>query len=280
MKKTFATLFVIAFFVAGTSIVAKADLSLTQQYGINIKDTSSTDNAKLNLYGLFNSYFSDQLISTGEGMYENSNALFNARGVDPNMIWSTDDSTLSGAFKVAGYGHALNLTHGETTINTMKYLENTASLPVSEIIDINNYSNFSGLQVYDISKIINGVWELEVHQENDDVISYSLYSSSGKNSDELIHMIAFNITDLYNLKSFGDKKDMYVDTAFMFAWEDIVGDGADWDFQDFVGIVTNVKSGTADDFGNPTTPEPATLAMFALGLGALPITRRFTKTNK
>lgn len=75
---------------------------LTQQYGIDIKDTNSTDDGRLNLNNLFNTYFADQLAATGEGSYSTSNDLFNARGLDPNMIWTTNESSLAGAFKVAG----------------------------------------------------------------------------------------------------------------------------------------------------------------------------------
>ena len=278
MKKTLTTLFVIAFVFAAISTAAKAEL-LTDLYGINIKDASSSDDKQLNLYGLVNSYFGDQLGT--EGLYKSSNALFNDRGVDPNMIWTTDNSELSGAFKVAGYGHTLNLLHDGTSMKTMEYLPNTADAKVSGITDLSKYS-LTGLNTFDISNITNGIWELEVHQKNNSDISYSLYSSAGLNSDGLIHMIAFDITDLYNLKFFGeDRKDEWVNTAYMFAWEDILGkNGPDWDFQDFVGIVTNIKSGSADSYGNPTTPEPATLAVLGLGLGLLPITRRFTKKSK
>ena len=265
MKNSFAIIFAAILLITATSTTTKADLSLTQLYGVDIKDTSS-DGDTLNLYRLFNSYFADEL-TTG---YTSSNELFNDRGIDPNTTWTTNNATLTAAFKVAAYDHALNVVTGGNAKDITGFFTENYNNPTYGLVDLTNS--------YDISNMTDATWDLQVRTESKN--TYFVHSDSSLNSDGLIHMVAFDVTDLYNVKTFGMDISKYVDTAFMFGWEDITGMGADRDFQDFVGIITNIKHSSGDTSGNAATPEPATLAMLALGLGVLPITRRFTKTSK
>ena len=266
MKNTFALTFAAILLITVVATTAKADLSLTEKYGVDIVDKSSDGN-DLNLYNLFNNYFADQL-TTG---YTSSNDLFNARGVDPNATWTTNKATLTAAFKVAAYDHALSVVLGETTkCITDGFLTNNISNPTYGLVDLTS--------TYDISDMTDATWDLQVRTESGG--TYFVHSDSSLNPEGLIHMVAFDVTDIYNVKTFGMDISKYVDNAYMFGWEDITGMGADRDFQDFVGIITNIKHSSGDTSGSSTTPEPATLAMIALGLSVLPITRRFTKTNK
>ena len=261
MKNAFTLTFAAILLITAIATTAKADTSLTELYGVNIKDNSS-DGMNDNLYLLFNAYFQNEL-ATG---YTSSNELFNDRGVNPNATWTTNNATLTAAFKVAAYDHALNVVLGETTKSVTDFLTDNINNPTYGLVDLTS--------TYDVSNMTDATWDLQVRTDSGEI--YTVHSDSSLNSDGLIHMVAFDVTDLYNLKSFGDDKSRYVDTAFLFGWEDITGMGADRDFQDFVGIITNINVAS----GSAATPEPATLAMLALSLGVLPITRRFTKTSK
>ena len=84
--------------------------------------------------------------------------------------------------------------------------------------------------------------------------------------DNLIHMIAFNVTDLIT-----DVENL--ESAWLFAWEETHGrhSNVDFSYQDLVQIFINVRP------DNPPVPEPATVLILLGGLGALPLARRFRK---
>ncbi len=253
--RIFASLLFVLFLLPhGQTAFAEA---LTQLYGVDIKDANSYDSGMLNLYALFNDYFQDQLGTVGfESAYGSSNDLFDARGVSSDFNWSTNGSELVGAYKVAGFSHTLSLLDqsGNTLAQATSYVGNTGNSG-SGIIDISGGG---------IADVLNASWSLDagVPWGGDPVYTWS--SDQNLNSDEQVHMIAFDVTDLYNAKYGTD-----VSSAFMFAWEDLALtgsnsaygyiQGADWDYQDFVGIVTNVTPTPS------TTPEPASLLIFAAG---------------
>jgi len=94
--------------------------------------------------------------------------------------------------------------------------------------------------------------------------AYTWSSNPEEDSDGIIHMVAIDITDLYNAK-YGTNND----SVFLFGWEDLHAMGADgglpadWDYQDFVIIMTNVLP------KDHTTPEPTTLLICGMGLCGL-----------
>lgn len=263
--KNFTILTLVALIAFAPLSIAKADL-LTD-YGVNnINDNAGHDTAAL--YQLFNNYFSEQLTSTGEGLYSSSNDLFNARGLDPNSAWVTNNSEIVGAFKVAGYEHTLKISDRNSDFSEKVYYEPSSSTNPSNQLEI---SDMSGLSVSMADGMVLD-FELEAkspwRNENDYVWSSDPTKNSGMQGtgvegDGMIHMIAIDITDLYNLKHDTDHE-----TVYMFGFEDMhftngtggaYGGTADGDYQDFVIIMTNVNSVPTN------TPEPASWMIFLIG---------------
>ncbi len=256
MKKL-AQIFVCCAIIACCSISAKADL-LTDLYGVNINDSTSDGNS---LFQLFNSYFK----LDAETGYASSNDLFNARGIDPTTTWITSGSELVGAFKVAAFGH--ELTAHDTDGSSLGSIIDIAG--TQNLNSASGISNLGGQSIV-LPNDVEVNFRLDVSSSpgnhyftwSSDPTANNQIEGPGRQGDGMIHMVAFDITDVYNSVYGGD-----FDSVYMMGWEDLHATGggghgsADFDYQDFVTIVTNLKP-TAETAG---TPEPATCLIFAVG---------------
>ena len=275
--KTSTLLNLIVTFAVIFSSVARADL--TSMYNVNINDTNNfSDN--INLYQLFNNYFADQLIGTSE-VYTSSNDLYNARGVDPYTDWTTNGSQMVGAFKVADLGHTMSMVDSSgNTIASLMHVGGTENIGAGFNGGI---TDLSGQVVTDIPDGLSVNFRLDADWCGD--LKYSWSSnpelndgSLGTPGDNMVHMLAINITDLYNTK-YGTTNA----SVFMFAWEDLhrTADGggsyADWDYQDFVAVMTNVLPNYDLAEAPTATPEPSTMLVMGLGLAGLGFARRMKK---
>jgi hypothetical protein len=255
------------------SSAVKADL--TDDYNINIYDHNSPNIPSL--YQLFNDYFAAEL---GDNKYTSSNALFNALGVDPHSQWKTSGTSLVGAYANSAMQHELNVVDMNGN-------------ELGQILNLSEYGNsVNGDRIGDISGSVTNIPDgininLQLAPRYGDIFDnensiigpdYQWVWSSDPSKNEYpegtlfkddaifagdgsIHMLALNITDLYNQKYGTDFESVY-----MFAWEDLsdLVNGhwlpADYDFQDFVGIMTNLTPTAA-------APEPASMLILLVGGG-------------
>jgi hypothetical protein len=241
------------------SAMVFSDETRVEFYGVKLQDASyDTGN---NLYAMLNTYLGLE----GDEKYSSSIDIFNERGVDPTTQWITSGSGLLHAFNKSSLWHQLNVlsSEGET---------------ICEMYDAGEHY-VSGR--YDLPDGVNldfqmlPYWPLTAENNTYDYI-WSWYSDPLKNAasgeptyfrgdllnpgDGEIHMLAFDITDLYNMKN-----GTLFDSVYMFGWEDLPADQdswvkADFDYNDMVVIMTNLTPTVA-------TPEPATLLIILAGGG-------------
>ena len=218
--------------------------------GVSINDATDDKDIHGNANSfvkLFNEYFATEL---GPNTYLTGNDLFNGRGVDPEFNWISSNTSVVGAYKAASLFHELYVLDSDE--NNLGMLYSPTGTDVS-----NGITDLSGEGTNINTDGLTLTFQLKAHDGSS--VSYLWNSSPTNNYDLKVHMIALEITDLYNAKTGGNFTDVY-----MFGWEDLDDLNAqnywvaDWDYQDFVVIMTNVTP-------TPATPEPATMLLWAFG---------------
>jgi len=252
MKKSYIIMFAFAVLAFMTVNTAYADKIDTYQIGTDNGDGTWSgiydhpDGKETPLYALFNLYFADQL---GADTYTSSNELFNDRGIDPFSGWETESTKLVGAYKVAGLGHVMEIYDREDNSKigeVFSFIDNYEA-PDTGFVD---FREFDEIEINkDASDVYFNMFVYNKYNETTKILEYPdpWSSSPDMNVDELVHFLAFDVTDLFNAKN-----DTEYDWVYMFAWEDRTTEEwstplgitryADWDYQDLVVIMTGVKT--------------------------------------
>lgn len=239
----------------------KASNSNFVDFTINDHEVYSSDN-DFSLFKLYNDYFD---LKENDAFYVgSSNELYQAYGVESNTTWiAGSEPTLYAAYKNAALGNSIIANTVDGISSVLGTFTGQFVMPnTTGIVNLDNAAN---------SLSISGefTWELETGDGN------SFYSDLSQNTDGLIHMVAIDVTEQMRAKlnyAEGENPDF---RAYMMGWEDLTAGNyyTDYDYQDFVGIFTNIT--TSGDNITSTTPEPATLLILGLGVAAAPIVRRF-----
>jgi hypothetical protein len=283
MKTRFFQMVLLAMMLVLAAPISFSGSIGTGEYGECIGDVCINDfSNETPLYVLFNKYFEDQL----DVLFTSSNDLYNSEfGVDdPNALWAAENAQLVGAYRIAKLNHELYLIgYVDGQIGSVLSLEYTGDKDeIIEIVDPSKYVIEDSKSFY---------WNLVALDGNTPVEGLDWLSYDG-NRDEMIHMLAFNVTGLYNLKTCGDETGQAegcVKDAYMFAWEDLtLGKtgkwiASDWDYQDFVGIFTNIGHGgfyCLPDQCPPEVPEPGTIVLLGTGIVGLGLIARRKLTRK
>lgn len=95
----------------------------------------------------------------------------------------------------------------------------------------------------------------------------TFFSQQSLNSDFMDHMVSFQGNGEDELSLDGFAAGTWGTNEYILAWEDLAAPNWDWDYNDFVVMVESVMP-------QVEVPVPATLGIFALGLGLLAARRR------
>ena len=255
-KGTFMALFMVVLFGFASQTV-KADLVIND----NGNDQWISE---FPLFHLFNEYFGTN--------YSSSDDLISSRGYTVSNTWTAlQGAEIYNAYKVAGFAHDLQLKGNDGWIVSQQFAGNTQSSGVGEF-------EFLGVSIpvgtFEMSiKAYAPGFAYFLGEVTAEASNYTAGPFTG--SDDMIHMIAIDVTDLMS-SLLGGKE---IQSAYLFCWEDMVRTYADMDYQDLAYIMVNVADSNMSSASNESnaTPEPATALILLAGLGVYPLVRKLRR---
>jgi hypothetical protein len=242
---------------------------------LQISDRTGDRNGELAnpLYRIFNEYFQDELVALNQSNYTSGNELANDRMIRQTISsWEVNPgSNVVASFTSSAFSHGLQIytTTGDLVFNSGIYNSTTngqAKIDGRQInLDGGDYIfsvNSNGASK-DFSGNHEWYYETDEYKNN----GYASYYNDG-----VEHFISFDVTDLMRQRVGYEN----VESAFLFAFEDLNATNSDFDYQDFAFILTNVSANVVPPVA--ATPEPATALILGFaGAFALPFLRRKRK---
>jgi hypothetical protein len=280
MKTFFSQLILIVVIFSSVISISYGDLLTREEYialnadlgTLQINDTTSDTNKGTPnpLFRIFNEYFHDELAALGQSNYASGNELANDRMIRQTISsWEINPgSNVVASFTSSAFSHGFQIytTTGDSLFNSGIYGSTTTGEAIidAQPIDLAGGSYTFSLNSAGTSKVFSG--EHEWYYLSDEYQSDDHYYEDG-----IQHLISFDVTDLMRQRVGYEN----VESAFLFAFEDLRATGSDFDYQDFAFVLTNVNANIVP----PTVvPEPATALILGLaGAFALPFLRRKRK---
>jgi hypothetical protein len=297
MKALFLQIVFAAVTLGFTVSVSYGDLTTPEKEAF-INSNASLDTLRINdntgdtnlgvanpLYRIFNEYFHDELSTLGIADYTSGNALADDRMIRQTISsWQVNPgSTVAASFSSSALQHGLQIysTTGNLLFDTGKY---SATIDGASIINGTEIVLEGGKYVFSVFSDNSYGWvsgfegtPKEFSGDHDWYLGSAEYQNESwaqyYEEDGIQHLITLDITDLMRQRTgFGN-----IESAFLFAFEDLNATNTDFDYQDFAFILTNVTANVVP----ATTPEPATALILGIaGCVALPFLRRKSKKNQ
>ncbi|MDR0609572.1 MAG: PEP-CTERM sorting domain-containing protein [Planctomycetaceae bacterium] len=252
--------------------VTNASLETLQ---INDNTTDTNGDVPNPLYRIFNEYFSEELGALDQSNYTSGNELADERMIRQTISsWQVNSgSNVVASFTSSAWTHGLQIysTTGNLLFDTGQYGSTTngeAFIDDGQQIPLVGGNYTFSANTNGQSKVFSG--DHEWYYSSDEYQSEATWTRYYE--DGVQHLIAFDVTDLMKQRV-GDEN---VESAFLFAFEDLPKSGSDFDYQDFAFILTNVSANVVPS----VVPEPATaLILGFVGTLALPFLKRKKKVK-
>jgi len=260
--------------VAGM-VVVTMPTTFAQDYTVLNKDYSTLrindagqftdDTVNPPLFRMFNKHFEAEIAELGITPYTSSDQMFRERGVDMDSCWTTRNATLYAAFKAALFEHDLYLEHPDGTE------EHIYHFPSGTFACLDG--SILGALNWPIADMTGFDWKLGYLHPTIPSVNGWYSSHSELNYDGIIHMVAFDVTDVMQQR-YGD---VAIQSAYLMGWEDMwcPDSRTDYDYQDLAMILTNVFPGSGPDI-----PEPITMLLLAAGAPLVLLRRRRNRMAK
>ncbi len=230
-----------------------------------IRDSNGGGANSGNIFNVYNNLFG--LKKGDEGYFSSSNDLYQSIGVQQDVLWNGTDARIYSLYTSASQNSTFSIKDENGQVLSSMYRNDIFG-------DNYNAANWSGTwQNNLILDNLNGAFNFELYATGNGTFSSDSQLNTKGTEANMIHTAIFDITSQM-MSYFTDMGwDIDFETAYMLGWEDRsrMNPSADFDYNDLMFIAFDIKP------SDNTTPEPATILLFGVGMVALPILRKLQK---